>query len=690
VSCSLWLHAGGCSGDSGRIEGGVRMKPDSGPWLDDEEEVDASVVAEAGAKAGRSPGAAGSSANKPDADSTGCGDGLLQPGEACDDGNSKPGDGCSSDCTQRERDYVCPAPGKPCVSAVVCGDGRVAGREGCDDGNLRSGDGCDETCRAEPGYTCPSAGALCVAAKCGDHLIAGAEECDDDDATPAAGDGCSEQCRLETGWVCSKQGEACRKTVCNDGKKEGREACDDGNNVVGDGCTPFCEVEPDCSSGVCVSRCGDGLMLPNSDEACDDGNLAERDGCSAQCKPERGFTCTLEATALPDVLQVPVIYRDVVARPTDRSTRHPDFEMFSGSDVTEHLVLDMLSRDGKPVYGGLCDNGGVPYPVAAAFSGPCPYNQQLTTQTAFNQWYRDVPGVNVTKVERMSLSRQANSGAYRITNPAFFPWDGDSNSLISAGLEVESDDGNNVGFTSEIHTYFEFNPALQGAQALSFTGDDDVWVFINRRLAVDIGGLHPELERSITLDAASAQRLQLEAGKIYEMALFHAERHSPGSHFNLTLEGFASAHSRCETRCGDSIVAGRETCDDGKNDGKYGACTTECQRAAYCGDGKRDMPQEACDDGVNLTTYAPDGKPGCGPGCKTSAYCGDGQVDSLAGESCDDGKNTGEYGHCGKGCQLGPRCGDNVTQTDRGETCDDGNQVGADGCSNTCLLELPD
>ena len=52
-----------------------------------------------------------------------------------------------------------------------------------------------------------------------------------------------------------------------------------------------------------------------------------------------------------------------------------------------------------------------------------------------------------------------------------------------------------------------------------------------------------------------------------------------------------------------------------------------------------DEPQEACDDGVNITTYSANGKAGCAPGCKLSAYCGDGQVDSAAGEECDDGRS---------------------------------------------------
>jgi fibro-slime domain-containing protein len=598
-----------------------------------------------------------------------CGDKKvdLDIGESCDDGNKTSGDGCSATCTT-EPDWSCPTPGAPCVFTVACGDGKVGTGETCDDGNKLSGDGCSSTCKLETGWICPTPGVPCAAAKCGDGVVAGGEECDDGALVP--GDGCSSVCSVESGWSCTTT--PCHKTKCGDGVKEGEEQCDDGNLRPYDGCSPTCEWDPVCTTSGCAARCGDGIIEPG--EACDDGNLLSGDGCSSLCVKETGFACVNSTAGFPTSIAIPLLVHDQLYNGTSFpgvGTGNPDFERFGCGVITAGLVQNLLASDGTPQFATTTPAGA-----------PC--GQQLESAANFLTWFHDNPTYNrpvwLNAAGAPLTLTFARVGAaapytYQFNSDAFFPIDG----LGFGGIQTTI--GHNFAFSSQIHLPFTY----QGGEALSFVGDDDVWVFINNRLAVDIGGLHPPQSGAITLDATRATALGLTVGGLYDLSLFHAERHTEGSTYHLTLGGFVKSRTTCAPICGDGVIQKGEVCDDGKNDGSYGSCLPGCKgRGPYCGDAKVTMPPEDCDDGSNLITYGGTTKK-CGPGCKWSRYCGDAIVSD--GEECDEGPLNGTgYGHCTSACKQGPRCGDSVLNGS--EECDNGilNGTSGDPCTAECKL----
>lgn len=248
---------------------------------------------------------------------------------------------------------------------------------------------------------------------------------------------------------------------------------------------------------------------------------------------------------LPDTLQLDCVIRDFKPYNNCAPGGHPDFETFGGT-TTVGLVADYLGDDGKPVSSG--DLRG--FKIQSEFKdsqgrniNPSMYDPEqgdtagqlrngsggngFTSTEYFDMWYRDTAGWNLSTTIQLTLTRVEGTDRYMFDSSSdtehgthgFFP--------INGELYGDYRSGRNYHFTTEINTEFTFH--RETGQIFKFTGDDDVWVYIDGRLVVDLGGLHPQREQFLDLD-----RLDwLDDGRTYSLDIFHAERRYSGSNFRV-------------------------------------------------------------------------------------------------------------------------------------------------------------
>lgn len=252
--------------------------------------------------------------------------------------------------------------------------------------------------------------------------------------------------------------------------------------------------------------------------------------------------------SLPGTLSLSATIRDFKAK--EQTGGHKDFQAYSGSTTTG-LVNDTLSADGKPVpkslrgmkisteyknRSGKCINPALYSAALGDTKGSLVTGDSgngMYSYDSFNQWYKDVAGVNVSKIVPLTLNRVPNTNRYvfdsAVDEPyksrgGFFPINGE---MYGNYANNSAGKMSNFHFTTEVETEFLFEKGK--GQVFTFTGDDDVWVFIAGKLVIDLGGLHSKKEQTIDLDRLS----WLNDGQVYQLKVFHAERRTTESNFRI-------------------------------------------------------------------------------------------------------------------------------------------------------------
>jgi fibro-slime domain-containing protein len=295
--------------------------------------------------------------------------------------------------------------------------------------------------------------------------------------------------------VCLRSGE---ERACQNTCGAGTETCKD---------DAWGECEVPVATRACSNACGEGTQTCAADQwsACAVPRAAR--ACSTRCGAGTEVCADGAWGACDAPLPGPPTFAATIR---DFKSTHPDFEPDAGIDgggLQTGIVAVDLGTDDKPVYA---------LDGSAGSTHGANYFYEWYHDTAFTVTSADAstaPEINMTTPFSLSLGTDAGSAAlYGFDSETFFPIDG--RLLGNQGRAHDFD------FTLELSGNFQYG----GGETLTFASDDDSWVFINRKLAVDLGGIHRVTSASVDLDSA-ATRLGIDKGGTYPMHLFYAERH---------------------------------------------------------------------------------------------------------------------------------------------------------------------
>ncbi len=249
----------------------------------------------------------------------------------------------------------------------------------------------------------------------------------------------------------------------------------------------------------------------------------------------------------PDTITLDMTYFDQKMDPCKASERQFEWcgctSQCAGS-LQQGIVKDHLGADGLPIpaYTSHAETSRAGFKTSSQWvTGHDP----VVSSDNFYRWYHEVAGLSKRYDRQVVFQRQGNTNTYVYGGSQIFPLDDiryDNDSVSKRDSNVNS---HNFNFTA--HMSVPIKAEMNGHETFNFSGDDDVWVYLNGKLVLDIGGLHTAIGGSFTINVdgtitSTVEGVEtklidagLEKNHVYDLDFFYAERSTSESNTKITI-----------------------------------------------------------------------------------------------------------------------------------------------------------
>ena len=192
------------------------------------------------------------------------------------------------------------------------------------------------------------------------------------------------------------------------------------------------------------------------------------------------------------------------------------------------------------------EQGLVDFELDQEYSPVATGNGQLAPNlglTSFDRWFSNVEGKSASYTGALKLEYKLDGAEFAFYHDEFYPLDG---AEFSDG-DFVNDDGHNHLFTMNLAV--PFMVLASGEESFEIEADDDTFVFVGNKLALDMGGIHDATAGHFVINedgevytgigeqdlAYSGIKLDKNDGSI--VRIIHADRDSSSSVFNIVFRG---------------------------------------------------------------------------------------------------------------------------------------------------------